>query len=246
MMIHILLVEDEGNLRSGFRRLLENVIGGVKVAGEAANGKEALEWLKSHQADAVLTDIRMGEMGGIELIRQLAAQHPELPVVIISGYSDFEYAREAIRYGAVDYLLKPVETVELARVVERLRKRMGAGDTEAEPAREQEERQVIRKVKEIIAAQLDQDISLQLLAGQVHLNHRYLSALFKSETGRNISDYVTQARIERAKQLLKGTQMRVQDIAPLSGYPNVKYFLAIFKQSVGCTPTEYRENSDII
>ncbi len=244
-MLRILLVEDEANLRSGFRRLLENVIGGVKVAGEAANGKEALDWLKCNQADAVLTDIRMGEMGGIELLRRLAALHPELPVVIISGYSDFEYAREAIRFGAVDYLLKPVETVELARVVERLRKRLG-GEAEAAPAREQEERQVIRRVKEIIAAQLDQDISLQLLAGQVHLNHRYLSALFKSETGQNLSDYVTRMRIERAKQLLRETRMRVQDIAPLSGYPNVKYFLAIFKQSVGATPSEYRENPDTI
>ncbi len=244
-MLRILLVEDEANLRSGFRRVLENVIGGVKVAGEAANGKEALDWLKCNRADAVLTDIRMGEMGGIELLRRLAALHAELPVVIISGYSDFQYAREAIRFGAVDYLLKPVETVELARVVERLRKRL-EGETETAPAREQEERQVIRRVKEIIAAQLDQDISLQLLAGQVHLNHRYLSALFKSETGQNLSDYVTQMRIERAKQLLKGTQMRVQDIAPLSGYPNVKYFLAIFKQSVGATPSEYRENPDTI
>lgn len=244
-MLRILLVEDEANLRSGFRRVLEIVIGGVKVAGEAANGKEALDWLKCNQADAVLTDIRMGEMGGIELLRRLAVLHPELPVVIISGYSDFEYAREAIRFGAVDYLLKPVETVELARVVERLRKRLG-GEAETAPAREQEERQVIRRVKEMITAQLDQDISLQLLAGQVHLNHRYLSALFKSETGQNLSDYVTQMRIERAKQLLKGTQMRVQDIAPLSGYPNVKYFLAIFKQSVGATPSEYRENPDTI
>jgi two-component system, response regulator YesN len=244
-MLRILLVEDEANLRSGFRRVLENVIGGVKVAGEAANGKEALDWLKCNRADAVLTDIRMGEMGGIELLRRLAALHPELPVVIISGYSDFQYAREAIRFGAVDYLLKPVETVELARVVERLRKRLD-GEAETAPAREQEERQVIRRVKEMITAQLDQDISLQLLAGQVHLNHRYLSALFKSETGQNLSDYVTQMRIERAKQLLKGTQMRVQDIAPLSGYPNVKYFLAIFKQSVGATPSEYRENPDTI
>jgi two-component system, response regulator YesN len=242
MKLNILLVEDEANIRSGFKKVLENVIGGVHVAGEATNGREALEWLKSHTVDAVITDIRMGEMGGIELIKRLKDQNPTLPVVIISGYNDFEYAREAIRHEAVDYLLKPVETAELAQVVERLKKRTGVESAGKSAQKESEERQDIRKVKEIIGAHLDQDISLQYLADQVHLNHRYLSVLFKSETGQNLSDYVTQARIERAKQLLKDTQMKIQDIAKLSGYPNVKYFLSIFKQSTGCTPTEYREN----
>lgn len=246
MKLRILLVEDEANLRNGFRKILENVIGGVIVAGEAANGREALEWLKSNRTDAVITDIRMSELGGIELIKRLREQMPSLPIVIISGYNDFTYVREALRCGAADYLLKPVETSELARIVEQLKRRVlkeTAVQTRSDAA---EERQVIRKVKEIVGQRLDQDISLQFLADQVHLNHRYLSSLFKNETGQNLSDYVTQMRVERAKQLLQETNMKIQDIAKLSGYQNVKYFLHIFKQSTGCTPSEYRENINII
>ncbi|MFC4103423.1 response regulator transcription factor [Paenibacillus xanthanilyticus] len=245
MKLTILLVEDEESIRSGFRRVLEDIIGGVRVAGEACSGQEALDWLKSHTVDAVITDIRMKEMGGIQLIQRLKEQYPALPVVIISGYGDFEYAQAAIRCEAIDYLLKPVKTSELAQVVERLRKRAMKESPDLDPQKSMEERHVIRKVKEIIGQRLDQDISLQYLADQVHLNHRYLSVLFKSETGQNLSDYVTQIRMDRAKQLLKDTQIKIQDIAKLSGYPNVKYFLHVFKQNLGCTPSEYRENNNI-
>ncbi|PYI49958.1 response regulator [Paenibacillus flagellatus] len=91
-MITILLVEDEVNLRSRFRKLLEEVIGGCRVAGEASNGREALDWLKTQMADVVITDIRMKDMNGIELIKRLRERFPVMPVVIVSGYGDFEYA----------------------------------------------------------------------------------------------------------------------------------------------------------
>jgi two-component system response regulator YesN len=107
---------------------------------------------------------------------------------------------------------------------------------------EAEERQIIRRIKEIITLRLEQDISLQYLADQVNLNHRYLSVLFKTETGVNLSDYVTQCRMEKAKGLLKHTQLKIQDISRLAGYPNAKYFMSVFKQVVGFTPTEYRDH----
>jgi len=91
---------------------------------------------------------------------------------------------------------------------------------------------------------LHQDISLQYLADQVNLNHRYLSVLFKTETGQNLSDFVMQCRMDKAKELLRGTQLKVQDISRLAGYPNAKYFMTVFKQLVGVTPTEYRDCAD--
>ncbi|MEK8128318.1 response regulator [Paenibacillus filicis] len=247
-MLRILLVEDEINLRNGFRHLLEHIIGGVQVAGELSNGLEAMEWLMVNTADAVLTDIRMKEMNGIEMLRRLRGQYPELPVVIVSGYNDFEYARDALRYHAADYLLKPVDKAELALVIDRLKKGFSKSsfqqhEAEAPVKEGLEERQIIRKVKELIDLHLDQSISLQYLADQVHLNHRYLSALFKSETGQNLSEYVTQCRMKKAKQLLKTTHMKVQDIGRMSGYPNGKYFMSLFKQIVGLTPSEFREQA---
>jgi two-component system response regulator YesN len=255
-MIQILLVEDETNLRTRFRKLLEDVIGGCKVAGEAANGLEALEWLKTNTVDAVITDIRMKDMNGIELMKRLKEQSPSMPVVIISGYSDFAFAREALRYEVTDYLLKPVDRVELTQVIQKLSKKlqgMHPLSTLDKPLplfnllgmsdkNEVEERQIIRRIKEIVAMRLEQDISLQYLAEQVNLNHRYLSVLFKTETGINLSDYVTQSRMEKAKSLLKNTQLKVQDISRLVGYLNAKYFMSVFKQIVGFTPTEYRDH----
>ncbi|WP_246362256.1 response regulator transcription factor [Paenibacillus alba] len=258
MMIQILLVEDEMNLRSRFRKLLEDVIGGCKVTGEASNGLEALEWLKTNTVDAVITDIRMKDMNGIELMKRLKEQSPLMPVVIISGYSDFGFAREALRYEVTDYLLKPVDRVELTQVIQKIAKKINGlspvsdhKDVHTLPLAEQgivdnpivEERQIIRRIKEIIALRLEQDISLQYLAEQVNLNHRYLSVLFKTETGENLSDYVTQCRIEKAKNLIKHTQLKIQDISRLVGYPNAKYFMSVFKQTVGSTPTEYRDHS---
>ncbi|MEC0232563.1 response regulator transcription factor [Paenibacillus alba] len=258
MMIQILLVEDELNLRSRFRKLLEDVIGGCKVTGEASNGLEALEWLKTNTVDAVITDIRMKDMNGIELMKRLKEQSPLMPVVIISGYSDFGFAREALRYEVTDYLLKPVDRVELTQVIQKIAKKINGltpvsdhKDVHTLPLAEQgivdnpivEERQIIRRIKEIIALRLEQDISLQYLAEQVNLNHRYLSVLFKTETGENLSDYVTQCRIEKAKNLIKHTQLKIQDISRLVGYPNAKYFMSVFKQTVGSTPTEYRDHS---
>lgn len=255
-MLQILLVEDEANLRLRFRKLLEDMIGGCKVVGEASNGVEALEWLRTNTADVVITDIRMNVMNGIELTKRIKEQNPAMPVVIISGYSDFAIAVEAIRYEVSAYLLKPVDRVELTLVIQKLTHKLkGVANTakelEMSPSMqggglplENEERQIIRRIKELIAQRLEQDISLQYLADQVNLNHRYLSVLFKTETGVNLSDYVTQCRMEKAKSLLRHSQLKIQDISRLSGYPNAKYFMSVFKQMVGSTPTEYREHPE--
>lgn len=258
-MLQILLVEDETNLRSRFRKLLENVIGGCQVVGEVSNGLEALEWLKTNVTEIVITDIRMKDMNGIDLMKRLKEQNPSMPVVIISGYSDFTFVREALRYEVTDYLLKPLDRVELTQVIQKLTNKLKGNNlipieqragveilstntTNTVSVNEVKERQIIRKIKAIIESRLEQDISLQYLADQVNLNHRYLSVLFKTETGVNLSDYVTQCRMEKAKGLLKHTQLKIQDISRLAGYPNNKYFMSVFKQVVGFTPTEYRDH----
>lgn len=245
--MRILLVEDEKKIREGLAAMIEQASFGMSVAGQADNGKEALQWLKTHGADAVVTDIRMGEMNGIEMLIRLRALYPELPVVIVSGYGDFEYAKEAIRHGVVDYLLKPVNKTELCSVLRKLHEKWkeerGLADETAEEQEGQEAlsgRRTIRKVKELIHGSLDRELSLQYLADVLYLHPKYLSVLFKKETGHNLSEYVTSCRIEKAKQLLRDSNLKIADIAGICGFHNNRYFMTLFKQRTGQTPTEFR------
>ncbi|MBB6637691.1 response regulator transcription factor [Cohnella thailandensis] len=240
--MNILLAEDEPKIRQGLRAIIEDVVKNELRILEADNGKTAFEMFRtSERMDLVITDIRMKEMDGLELLRRIKQEQKDTPIVVISGHDEFEYAREALRYGVMDYLLKPIERVELARVLARIQaegKGGPAGDESPEPDKE---RLVIRKVKELIQQSLEQEISLQFLAERVYLHPKYLSETFKRETGQNLSDYVTERRIAKARQLLSGTTLKVAEVAAMCGIPNHKYFASLFKQHTGATPTEYRE-----
>src|SRR5690606_28772452 len=87
-----------------------------------------------------------------------------------------------------------------------------------------DERHIIRRVKEIVMERLDRDLSLQSVAEQVHFNPQYLSTLFKTETGENFSDFVTRCRMEKARDLLKKTNLKVYEVARMVGYSSAKHF----------------------
>ena len=107
-MIHILIVDDEKIEREGLKYLLSMDEGERKVF-EASNGKQALQILRTEEIQLLLTDIKMPHMDGLELSRKAKEEKPDLQVVIFSGYSDFSFAQEAIRYGVTEYILKPVD-----------------------------------------------------------------------------------------------------------------------------------------
>jgi two-component system response regulator YesN len=244
-MYKVLLVEDELVILSGLRKLIGEVIQGFVVCGEARNGKEALNLMKEQLPDVIVTDIRMKEMHGLEMIERIRAQYALIPILIISGYDDFEYVKSALRWRVVDYLLKPVDRIELAKVLGRIRQELdeqrGIAIHEAQKGDESPERPLIKKIKRIIKDRLDQDISLKYVAEQVQMNHQYLSTLFKAETGSNFMEYVTELRIERAKELLRDTNLKIYEVARLSGYANAKHFMNMFKQAVGVTASEFRD-----
>lgn len=257
-MIRVLLVEDEEVIRKGIASLIAQVSPHFTVVKEASQGREALDYLSRNAVDMVITDIRMGEMNGLQLLEKIREKFEDMPLLIISGYSDFFYAQKALQYGVADYLLKPIDRKQLVCALDKLRllhlKRTGktpdpeqpaAGDPATEQQPGPEGRRLIRKVKEYIEAHPEGDLRLQTLADYVHLNPAYLSQLFKQETGTNLSDAVTAARIERAKYLLTRTELKIYDVARLSGYQSPKHFMLLFKQLVGVTPGTYRDRHAI-
>ncbi len=238
-------------IRHGLRELIHQSVHSFEVTGEAANGSEAIAYLKCDLPDVMITDIRMREMDGLVMMGKVKQMYPELVVIILSGYGEFEYAQKAIEYGVFKYLLKPVERHELVAAMSKakllLDRKYGVSSSLLAAAdQEQMEsggdtRKIIRDVREYVKLHIDGDLRLQTVASQVSLNAAYLSQLFKNETGVNYSEYVLEVRIERAKWLLKHTQLKIYDVARLSGHQSPKHFMLVFKQQTGQTAGEYRD-----
>ena len=132
-MKKVLLVEDENLIRRGLKFQMDWTAVNCVVAGEAASGQEGLEQIQNLQPDIVITDIRMPDMDGLEM---LAAGQAECPfdAIIISGYSEFEYAQQAIHLGVSEYLLKPVDLNELRACLQKLVSRRQEGLANSEPS----------------------------------------------------------------------------------------------------------------
>ena len=112
-MYRIIIIDDEPQIRKGLCSIIDWAEYGVEIVGEAANGIEALELIKEHHPDIVLTDIAMPVLDGLQLIEKMN-QLPNIPkVIILSGFDTFEYVRKSLRLGANNYLLKPVDSEEL-------------------------------------------------------------------------------------------------------------------------------------
>lgn len=117
-MLKVLLVDDEQFILQGLVVLVDWVAEGYEIAATASNGKEALDYLKGHIVDLVLADIMMPEMTGLELLERVQKEHiSEAGFVIMSGYGEFAFAQQAIRFGCIDYLLKPVEKEDLLSIL---------------------------------------------------------------------------------------------------------------------------------
>lgn len=119
-MYNVLLVDDEREIRQGLRLKIDWQQLGLQIAGEAGNGQEALEWLQTGDCDIIITDMRMPIMDGVELLESCSRQYPDIRLIVLTGYDDFQYAHAAIKNRASDLLLKPVTRSELAGALGRV------------------------------------------------------------------------------------------------------------------------------
>lgn len=134
-MLKIFLVEDESIVREGLRDNIPWRQYGYQFVGEAGDGEMAAPLIQKTQPDVLLTDIKMPFMDGLSLSRIVHQEFPDMKIIIISGYDDFEYARQAIALGVEQYLLKPVTRANLQKVLTELRTKI---ESEQEQRRYQE------------------------------------------------------------------------------------------------------------
>ena len=259
-MYKLIIVDDEQSIRNGMANGIPWNDWGFEVIGQASDGLEALELVENERPDVVLSDIRMPRMDGVELMQRLHKDYPDVKVIILSGYSDFEAARKMLSSGmVVEYLLKPASEDELFEAVfkciERIDQTRGPDDPVPleepgpEPPSFHENAQprgskvlLIQQVKEYLQENYTQRITLNSAAALVYLTPTYLSKLFAEVEGMGFSEYLSALRIQHAKEALLDYHRRIYEIAAQVGYQDVKHFMKVFKKQVGMTPREYRES----
>ena len=230
--LRVLLVDDEIMIREGFKRLFDWEAHDCQVVGEAADGMEALAQIDSLCPDIVIMDINIPIMNGLKLIQLSRIKYPEIAFVIVSGYDDFSYCREALRLQITDYILKPVNYEEFGSCIDNLKISLFEQRVAAEEPAAQEERTINGLTRYL----------QEHLAEQFHLNPQYISQLFKSEIGVGFLTYLTNIRMEKAKKLLLSTSLSIAEVAEQSGYGDYRVFTKVFKKTEGSTPSQYRRD----
>ena len=249
-MTKVLIVDDEKYVRIGIKNDTDWALIGCEVVAEASNGEEALSMADECRPDLVISDIRMPRMDGIELAEKLTEKYPGTKVIFLTAYNEFEYARQAIRIGVSDYLLKPFQDGELEGSIQRL---LHLHPKAPASTKELEEGLIPLKKKEDISNRYVQtaitfieenfammDFSVSKLAESMRVSEGHISRLFKAETDISINNYLTKYRILMAMDYLKDVQVKVYEVAEKVGYQDIAYFSNTFKKLVGRTPSDYQ------
>lgn len=242
--LRVLLVDDEIMIREGFKKLFDWEAHDCEVVGEAADGMEALARIDSLMPDIAIMDINIPIMNGLKVIQLSRMKHPDTAFVIVSGYDDFSYCREALRLQITDYILKPVNYEEFGTCIDNLKialfQRQSARSRERKE--ESQEERTISGITRYMQEHLAEEISLSVLAEEFHLNGQYISQLFKNEIGVNFLAYLTNIRMEKAKKLLLTTSLSIAEVSEQSGYGDYRVFTKVFKKNEGITPSQYRRD----
>lgn len=180
----IMIVDDEAGVRNSIKAKIDWQAAGFRVTAEAENGEEALSLLHGQPLpDVLLTDIRMPQMDGIELINECKREFPGLKLVVLSGYSDYAYMQAAIQVGVKDYLLKPVGRRELTALLERLSAEIAAeqsGERRQTAERLQRER-LLKEAQEQLLLRLVKEDQQSLLIMRERLEQLQLDDLLDEE-----------------------------------------------------------------
>ncbi len=242
---NVLIVDDEKSIRTGLGFLIRSNFHTVNVI-EAANGLDAWEYIKQPVKPVlIILDVRMPGMDGLKFCERMQEEEISIKVAILSGYKDFDYARQTFRCGVLDYLLKPVNPADIIRLVGDAIREGPDGCEEQSFEDIKQVQQVVERVRTWIHDHIENEITLVEISNELHYTPNYLSTLFKKVIGKGFQEYLIECRMRRAKHLLKDPSFRIYEICRKVGYFNPKAFSIAFKKTYGITPTEFRERCGI-
>lgn len=256
-MFRVLIVEDEEIVRQGLILTTDWHSYGVEVIGEATNGQEGYDLALKLNPDIIITDIKMPKKSGLEMIKELS-EKTNIAFIVISAFNEFEYAKEALKLGAVDYLLKPFKDEELEVAITKAKdyvrqavrlntleednrsdviNKLNTYLSETDKSTHSNMMQSIRYIK----TNYDKDISISSLAEYLQVSESTVTRMFRSESSYTFQEYLTLFRIREACKLLNDPSIKVYEVADKVGYSDQRYFSNVFKKTVGVSPKTFKE-----
>lgn len=248
----ILIADDEPIERAVIGKTIRNYFGDEVEVYEAVNGREAIEIFRQKDCQIALLDISMPGIDGLDAAEEIRRENGTCSIIFLTAYDEFDYAKRAIKVRALDYLLKPSAREELIMVLEEAIHvidrpgKHGLSSQTLQENREEEKQEPMKNqlfteyIRSYIEAHYMEDISLQDAAEQLHYSDAYFCRFFKQNFDKNFIMYLTELRVEKAKELLEDMTINVKDISQKVGFRDSSYFTKVFKRITGVTPSEYR------
>ena len=242
-MWKVVAADDEGYIREALKKLINWEKMNCDLVSVLEDGQELIQCIENESPDIVITDIQMPGVNGLEVCKYLYETRPETQIIILTAYSDFDYAKFAIKYNVCEYVLKISIMDELPEALEKATGKLTQlkKEIEKEEAAVSEQRTLLQQIDQYVEQNFKNKISLDEIADELHVNRSYLSRFYKNKTGINLFDTILNLRIEAAKEYLLNTDMKTYEISEAIGVDDAGYFSKMFKKITGVSPKEFRK-----
>jgi len=238
--MRLLIAEDEEKIRNSIENHIRSNTSCFDEIITASNGQMAIDLIIQLRPQIMLLDIQMPVKDGLAVMRE-ATQAGICPrTVILSGHGEFAYAQQALRLGAVDYLLKPCRASEILQRLEDLARQEFLESAGAREAQEAQGNAMVRQAIAYMERHYPENISLSIVAEAIGISPNYLSTLFTRTEQGGFVDQLNKIRIDRALNYFQDGGIKTYEVAYKVGFRDEKYFSIVFKKLVGMSPSEYR------
>lgn len=241
MSIKLLIADDEDTIRNGIGKYIQLHTDRFDKIYLAANGQEAVDIIYRDKPDIMFLDVQMPLLDGIEVMQE-AKRADILPyTMILSAYDEFKYCQQALHLGAKEYLLKPVRSSDILRMVNRAADELFGIQEEIQIKQIEEKNYIVDLAKEYVEEHYYENLMLMDVAQKAGISPGYLSTLFQKQLSKGFVDYLNEIRIEHACTYLQQTYLKTYEIAYKVGFKDEKYFSKVFKKLKGMSPSEYKK-----
>lgn len=241
MPLKLLIADDEDTIRRGVAKYIQLHTDRFSKVYEAENGQEAIDLILKYRPDILLLDVQMPLKNGIDVMQEAEKAGLKPLTIILSGYDEFKYAQQAIRYGAKEYLLKPTRAADILSCLNRMADEYFGPEEAVEiPGEKEQTNRFVKEAQEYIAEHYAENISLADVAEKVGISSGYLSTMFTQNLNTGFVDYLNQIRIERSCSYLEQGYLKTYEIVYKVGFRDEKYFSKVFKKIKGMSPKAYK------